>query len=201
MTNSILPETAVSAVEVLVAAGHYAVRIGVHGQVGRFTTAGETFRRGSRVICRTARGLEIGSVLNELKGAWAASDSADGQIVRRLTTEDQLLWGHLQELALQSQSACQTWLIASHSSDQLLEVEPLFDGRTLYFHFLNSVSPATDAQLDKLASIFQETVAGSHFSHLLKNGCGPGCGTAEAERGCGGACHSCTVSSRCVVKR
>jgi hypothetical protein len=201
MSNSILSDTLAAAEEVVDAAGHYAVRIGVHGQVGRMTATGETYRRGTRVICRTVRGLEIGSILNELGRSFSLSEAADGQIVRRLTTEDQLLWSHLQELALQSQAACQAWLKASCSSDQLLEVEPLFDGRTLYFHFLNSASPATEAQLDKLASIFQETVASSQFSHLLEHGCGPGCGTAAAERGCGGACHTCAASSRCAVKR
>jgi cell fate regulator YaaT (PSP1 superfamily) len=200
MSNSILPETRSPTEVDRLDAGYYAVRIGVHGQVGRFTTASENFRRGTRVICRTARGLEIGSVLNRLRQSGSA-EAADGQIVRRLTSEDQLLWSHLQELALQSQTACQAWLNASQSLDQLLEVEPLFDGRTLYFHFLNDVSADTETQLDRLASIFQETVASSHFSRLLEHGCGPGCGTADATRGCGGACSTCAVSSRCAVKR
>ena len=127
--------------------------------------------------------------------------ASDGQILRRMTAEDQLLWNNLEHLAAQSHDACQQWLVESNSLDQLLDVEPLFDGRTLYFHFLNQASPETDAQLERLVAIFQETVRSSTFSHLLEHGCGPGCGTASATRGCGTACHSCTASKGCGVRR
>lgn len=187
--------------ETLAAAGHYAVRVGIHGQVGRFTSAEEDFRRGASVICRTARGLEVGSVLNRLQMATASPAEPDGQIIRRMTAEDQLLWTNLQELAGQSHAACQEWLSRSHSSDQLLEVEPLFDGRTLYFHFLNEASPQTDAHLEQLIAIFQETVAASRFASLLEHGCGPGCGTSAARNGCGSACASCSVAKACATKR
>lgn len=195
------PEEVAEREERLAAAGHYAVRVGIHGQVGRFTSSDEDFRRGARVICRTARGLEVGSVLNRLQLTTGFLQEADGQIIRRMTPEDQLLWTNLQELAAQSHAACQQWLSESASSDQLLEVEPLFDGRTLYFHFLNQASPATDAHLERLLSIFQETVAGSRFSHLLEHGCGPGCGTSSAKNGCGSACSSCSVARACATKR
>lgn len=202
MPESILPEVAQSvSSEFHFATGEYAVRVGVHGQVGRFASEGKNFRRGARVICRTARGLEIGTVLNPLDRMSALSGSNDGQIVRRMTAEDQLLWNNLEQLAAESHLACQQWLIASNSLDQLLEVEPLFDGRTLYFHFLNEASSETDAQLERLVAIFQETVTSSPFSHLLEHGCGPGCGTAASVRGCGTSCHSCSASKSCAVRR
>ena len=234
MPQSILPNADPRACEEhQFTSGYYALRVGIHGQVGRFTSDGESFRRGSKVICRTARGLEIGTVLNrieltgteltgteltgtELTGTQSdptASDSSaldsppssfsasDGTIIRRMTAEDQMLWSNLEQLAAESHSACQQWLIDSSSPDRLLDVEPLFDGRTLYFHFLNQASTATDEQLERLVSIFQETVASSAFSHLLEHGCGPGCGTASAARGCGTSCHSCSLSKGCGVKR
>ncbi|MCC6511068.1 MAG: hypothetical protein IT423_18345 [Pirellulaceae bacterium] len=199
------------------ASGHYAVRVGVHGQVGRFMAFGQRYRRGTPVICRTARGLETGSVLSELRSSLTetsvssapseAAESAsstsginslkpDGQIVRAMAAEDQLLWNHLRELAEQTLQACQQWLKQSDLPDRLLEVEPLMDGRTLYFHFLDQVSPETDAQIERFAQIFQETVAASDFSKLLEHGCGPGCGTAEATRGCGTACSHCQVACK-----
>lgn len=181
-------------------AGQYAVRVGIHGQVGRFSAGGERFRRGAQVVCRTARGLEIGTVLNVLASA-ARPEASDGQILRRMTAEDQLLWNNLQQLAGESHAACQQWLSDSKSPDRLLEVEPLLDGRTLYFHFLNEVSAETDAQIERLVAIFQETVASSAFSQLLEHGCGPGCGTASAQRGCGSSCSSCAVSKSCAVRR
>lgn len=202
-SDSVLAERqeATEPVETLAAAGHYAVRVGIHGQVGRFTSSDENFRRGARVICRTARGLEVGVVLNRLQLATASLPEADGQVIRRMTAEDELLWKNLQELAAQSHAACQQWLSQSNSSDQLLEVEPLFDGRTLYFHFLNQASPETDAHLERLIAIFQETVAASRFAKLLEHGCGPGCGTSSARNGCGSSCASCSVARACATKR
>lgn len=182
------------------ALSHYAVRIGIHGQVGRFSHGGENYRRGASVICRTARGLEVGAVLNAISYSSTAAQSADGSLIRRMTAEDHLLWNNLKQLAQASHDECQRWLDESASKDQLLEVEPLFDGRTLYFHFLSDVSSQTSDQLGKLVTIFQRTVSESSFSRLLEEGCGPGCGTSAATRGCGGACHTCVVSSGCGVK-
>ncbi len=195
---------------------HYAVRVGVHGQVGRFAAPSEKFTRGSAVICRTQRGLEVGSVLTAIRfasqsnveePAVAASQAmgrshddaaTDGHIVRRMTAEDQLLWGHLQGLASDAAESCQKWLEANNSVNQLIDVEPLLDGKTLYFHFLNQPNEETDAQIDKLVEIFQQTVETSEFRKLLEHGCGPGCGTDKATRGCGTACASCTT--KCAVR-
>ena len=40
------------------------VRVGLFGEIGRFARAeGVPQKRGTRVVCRTKRGLEIGTVL------------------------------------------------------------------------------------------------------------------------------------------
>lgn len=177
-------------------ASHCAVRIGMHGQVGRFATAGNRYRRGMQVICRTARGLEVGQVLAALE--WSSSDAIDefdGRIVRVMAAEDHLLWNQLKSLADEAHQACQAWLTDSGVPDRLLDVEPLLDGRTLYFHFLDSVSASTEARIEELVHIFQQTVVSSEFAQLLEKGCGPGCGTDKA-KGCGSACTTC--SSRCA---
>jgi len=192
----------------------YAVRVGLHGQVGRFITSSEIFRRSASVVCRTARGLEVGVVLNRLTqtpaltpdspGESASSHSnrnADGQIVRRMTAEDHLLWAHLQTLAEQARSACQDWLRTVSSPDHLLDVEPLLDGRTLYFHFLHQATPETDQYLEPLIAIYQTTVATSDFAHLLEHGCGPGCGTEAKSGGCGSTCQSCSVAKACAAPK
>ncbi len=173
---------------------NYAVRVGVHGQVGRFAAAGESYRRGDRVICRTNRGLEVGAVLSTLRTTIEPGKEPDGRIVRRMTAEDHMLWSHLQNLATQCQSECQAWLNQSQTSDQLIDVEPLLDGRTLYFHFLQSASTATEIEVERLVAIFQKTVEESDFARLLEHGCGPGCGTDKATGGCGSSCSSCIKS-------
>lgn len=177
---------------------HYAVRVGMHGQVGRFLASDSRYRRGTQVICRTARGLEVGQVLGDLEWSCpAGAHEFDGRIVRALAAEDQLFWQQLKLLAENAYAACQVWLSHSGLPDRLLDVEALLDGRTLYFHFLDGVSSPTEQQIAELVSIYQQTIASSEFAQLVEKGCGPGCGTTAA-KGCGSACSTCT--SRCAVR-
>ncbi len=193
MLNTAMP----NATDIAHSTSQYAVRIGMHGQVGRFTSAGRGYARGTQVICRTARGLEVGQVLGALEWTNVSSvDEFDGRIVRGLAAEDQLLWNQLKQLAEDAHAACQAWLAKSGLPDRLLDVEPLLDGRTLYFHFLDTVSVETEVHTEKLAQIFQQTVTESAFAKLVAAGCGPGCGTDQA-KGCGSACSTCV--SRCGV--
>jgi hypothetical protein len=178
----------------------YLVRVGVLGQVGRFRPVEATgFRRGTRVVCRTTRGVEIGQVLAPTQIPLAAEDLADGRILRPMTAEDELLWGHLERLASQSHEACQQWLKNEGIEALLIDVEPLLDGKTLYFHFLSDVSPKVQLHLDSLVDIYEREVRQSKFAQLLEHGCGPGCGTESAKNGCSsrGGCAVCQVASKC----
>lgn len=192
-----MPNTLLSATDTDHAVTHYAVRVGMHGQVGRFAGGGTRYRRGMLVICRTARGLEVGQVLSPLQ--WISSsvaEESDGRIVRLMAAEDQLLWNQLKQLAEDAHASCQAWLTESGLPDRLLDVEPLLDGRTLYFHFLDNMSLETECVIEGLVQVFQQTVASSSFAQLVEAGCGPGCGTDKA-KGCGSACSTCVT--RCGV--
>lgn len=173
-------------------------RVGMHGQVGRFRLAEPiALKRRERVVCRTVRGLEVGEVL-----AHSASDSleeADGRILRKMRPEDELLWGHLQELGQAAHQACDEQLKHLSASAVLIDVEPLLDGRTLYFHFLSEVDNEIQSCLDDLVALYEKQVQESKFAQLLEHGCGPGCGTSEAKNGCGsrGGCAVCKVASSC----
>jgi len=69
--------------------GQHFVRIGVLGSVGRFAAEGrQRYARGTRVVCRTPRGLEIGRVLST---ADSSREACDGTLLRRVTTQDDLL--------------------------------------------------------------------------------------------------------------
>ena len=178
----------------------YLVRVGKLGQVGRFQTLQESvFRRGARIICRTQRGVEIGQVLGPAHLKQSMSHLADGRILRGMTVEDEVLWGHLQEQARVALAACQQWLTGHDISGLLIDVEPLLDGKTLYFYFLSEVSPEIQQHLDQLATIYEQTVRESTFAQLLEHGCGPGCGTETATNGCNskGGCAVCHVASKC----
>ena len=178
----------------------YLVRVGKLGQIGRFRSLDQAeLRRGARVVCRTQRGVEIGQVLGPAQLKPAAVDLSDGRLLRRMTVEDEILWGHLQEQADVAQQACQRWLSERAVAGLLIDVEPLLDGKTLYFHFLSEVSPEIQSHLDQLVAIYERSVRESKFAQLLEHGCGPGCGTEEAKNGCGtkGGCAVCHVASKC----
>src|SRR5437867_11011942 len=70
--------------------GQHFVRVGLLGSVGRFAAANrQGYARGARVVCRTARGLEVGEVLSPADAA--ADQPCDGTLLRRVTVEDDLL--------------------------------------------------------------------------------------------------------------
>ncbi len=179
----------------------FIVRFGSNHVVGSFmSTDGQQYRRGSRVLCRSARGLEAGTVLGLVRHSQSNPNATvGGTIVRRMSPEDELLLQQMIKLSQQASEECCRWL-ADHQVDAtLLDVEPLMDGQTLYFHFLSDVGPEVQQHLDQLVMLYQESVASSRFARLLEHGCGPGCGTERAQNSCNshGGCAICQVASAC----
>lgn len=173
----------------------YFVRTGTSSGYQTITVGLENLHRGNRIVCRTVRGLEIGEVLCETQ---SEHDHGHGRWIRNAGPEDELLWSKLLELSQSASDACQRYLIDSGLPDVLLEVEPLLDGKTLFFHFLGEPTDATNHRVQQLAEVYQEQVSNSDFAKLLEHGCGPGCGT-EAKSGCGsnGGCTSCGLAKKC----
>ncbi|HUG71457.1 MAG TPA: PSP1 C-terminal domain-containing protein [Pirellulaceae bacterium] len=176
---------------------HHLVRIGVMGHVGRFDSVdGFVYARHARVICRTARGLEVGEVLSSSE---SNGREVDGTLLRRLTTEDDLLLTRIEQNRDEAFHACNNLLAERHLPAVLMDVEHLFDGQSLYFYFLGDVSPEIEALTSELASTYETEVQFHKFAETLSAGCGPGCGTDEATgQGCStGGCASCAVASAC----
>lgn len=173
------------------------VRVGVLGQVGRFRARdGQRYRRGARVICRTQRGLETGQVLAAAAHA-ASLETPDGGILRRCTVEDELLLARLERNRRAAYDACTELLAERDLSAVLVDVEHLFDGRSLYFYFLGAVSPEVDAITKQLAAAYDAEVQFRAFSDAVRQGCGPDCGTENAA-GCGSSsCASCAMGPVC----
>ncbi|MDZ4780746.1 MAG: hypothetical protein SGJ19_10870 [Planctomycetia bacterium] len=171
---------------------HY-VRIGVLGHVGRFVASdGTRYPRGTRVVTRTARGLEIGEVLAPPQ-ADEPGDS-DGKLLRGMTVEDQLLAARLEKNRTAAFNACVDEMRAAGSGATLMDVEHLFDGQTLAFYFLGEQPPELAERLEALAEAYESQAQLRNFTDALVNGCGPGCGTEAAT---GGGCTSC--STGCAV--
>lgn len=182
--------------------GQHFIRVGALGQVGRFTASnGERLARGTRVVCRTARGLEVGEVLSPVEDATLTK--ADGALVRRVTVEDDLLLARLARNQHAAYEACVAKLAARNIPAVLVDVEHLFDGQSLFFYFLGETTPEIDAVTAELAEVYETKVQFRQFTEALTAGCGPGCGTADAEgAGCGsGGCSTCAVANACGTSK
>jgi cell fate regulator YaaT (PSP1 superfamily) len=177
-------------------AADFFVRVGVLGQVGRFRASdGQRYSRGARVVCRTRRGLETGEILSAAS-LDARAETRDGSILRRCTVEDDLLLARLEQNRREAYNACVELLAERDLTAVLVDVEHLFDGRSLYFYFLGPVSPAVDAITQELAEAYDAEVQFRTFSDAVQQGCGPDCGTENAA-GCGSLCAGCVIGSAC----
>lgn len=174
------------------------VRYGVLGHLGRFLALdGTRYPRGSRVVLRTARGLELGEVL-----AAAADVPGDGQIVRGMTVEDELLEARLRKNRDAAFEACSRRLAGLGPAATLVDVEHLFDGQTLVFYFLGGEPPGWDALTDELAELYEGQAQFRAFVETLTHGCGPDCGTESASgHGCSSCAVGCAVAGACAPVR
>lgn len=167
------------------------------GWWGNFARPTALSTRGRRVVVRTVRGLEAGEVLAE-PDAWQRVDAADGELLRPMTAEDDLLAERMERRRDEAFAACTRLLQDRGLMATLVDVEHLLDGRGLYFYFLGEVSPEVDACTAELADAYDATVKFRKFTDTLLEGCGPGCGTEEAagQGGCS-SCTSCAVATAC----
>ena len=181
--------------------GYHLVRYSLLGQVGRFVSNDATcYPRQSRVIVRSRRGLEIGEILSEPEPSDNTS-TTEGEILRRMTVEDQLLEARLEKHRHNAFQACSELLATNQVAAALVDVEHLFDGQGLFFYFLGEVPPEAERLTQQLAETYEATVEFRKFTETLTEGCGPGCGTEEAmgQGGCE-SCTTCAVASACSTK-
>ncbi len=178
------------------------VRVGAMGVVGRFDAADAgRFARHERVVVRTARGLEIGEVLAEPE-EFGSTVGGDGTILRGMTVEDRLLESRLAKNSHAAYAACQQRLNELSLSACLMDVEHLFDGRTLVFYFLGDVPPQVEQLKDELAEVYEAQAQFRTFADALTQGCGPDCGTESAAgHGCGSCSTGCAVASACSTRK
>jgi cell fate regulator YaaT (PSP1 superfamily) len=174
------------------------VQVGILGQIGRFVSVDAVnYPRGTRVICRTRRGLELGRVLAHTAPV-AGRGLADGSLLRRVTVADELLLARLGKRRQEAYLACVRMLDERGIASVLVDVEHLFDGRTLYFYFLGETPPEAESIIAELARAYEAEVKFGQFAEAVEKGCGPGCGTADAP-GCQSTCASCAVSGACKL--
>ena len=182
-------------------AANHLVRVGAMGHVGPFAAVDATcYPRGSRVIVRTGRGLEIASVLAAPTATGDSEGPAEGPILRGMTVEDQLLQARLDQNRDAAYSACAALLRERELPVTLLDVEQLFDGRSLFFYFLGDLTEEVAQLTDELAETYEAKVQLQRFTDTLTAGCGPDCGTETGGGGCDG-CTTCAVASACGPRK
>ncbi len=172
------------------------VRFGVMGQVRPFLGERLAFPRGSEVVIRTGRGLEWGTVLT----APAPTESpSDGTILRSLSANDRLLIERITKNKHEAVIACEKKIKESGAEATLVDLELLFDGKTLIFYFLGEIDKKIERITAELAEVFETKVQFRRFTETVIEGCGPDCGTASANGACTN-CTSCAIAPSCGKK-
>ena len=172
------------------------------GLVGRFVSVDAVrYPRHSRVVVRTRRGLEVGEVLSPPDDRTNGQSEADGDLLRGMTIEDELLVARLEKYRQAAYEACQALIRDNGVAAVLVDVEHLFDGQGLFFYFLGDVPPQIESLTERMAEVYETNVQFRKFTDTLIEGCGPGCGTEEV-KGRGGceSCSSCAVASACGTR-
>jgi cell fate regulator YaaT (PSP1 superfamily) len=176
------------------------VRLGAMGTIGRCRAPGLVrYARGMPVVVRTRRGLETGEVLGPPRDEPGLED--DGEILRRMTVEDQLLAARLAKHRVRALASCQAFLDERRLPLTLVDVEPLFDGSSVVFYFLGEPGRDIDPWLAELAEAYDAHAQIRAFAEAVTQGCGPGCGTAAAGGpGCSTCAESCAAAGACGVR-
>jgi hypothetical protein len=176
----------------------YLVQYGRSAFVGRFTAAGE-FARGDRVVARTPRGVEVGTVLCESGERFAAtiSEGAGGAVIRPATIDDDVLAA--------AREAESTALLAAADEAALplafLDAEIMLDGSAAILHALPCGPCDADPLFAELSARFGYPVRMLDLSRVPvvtdpPTGCGkPDCGEGHCTScGTGGGCSSGSCS-------
>jgi cell fate regulator YaaT (PSP1 superfamily) len=179
-------------------ASPYLVQVGLMGMVGLYLSPSpQRFPRGSQVICRTDRGLEIGNVICDLDSGVDTKMTVAGQLLRTVTKDDRLIIERLERYRDRAFEACSKLIRQQQWKAHLVEVEHLFDGESVYFYFLGDVPPESESLTEQLGSEYERKVRFKKFAETLANGCGPDCGSPTGSSCSSGGCGSCSLSSKC----
>ena len=116
----------------------YIVDYGAMRLLGAFTHADSVFRHGSRVIVRTPRGQEVGTVRCEATPeALETLDSeyVEGQILRSMTKTDEMEYRKQRNLEQVKLERCRKIVQDMGISMKLVRVERLFGGERLLIYY------------------------------------------------------------------
>jgi cell fate regulator YaaT (PSP1 superfamily) len=168
------------------------VRYGIVPEVARFRAGDGPWEHGARVVVRTHRGVELGTVLQVVKstgsnGHNGQPDESEQHVLRGATADDD---GELRRLQAECAAEFSTWQrrIADWNLElELIDLEWLLDRSKLVLYVLNDrgsdcTKLAIYAAAEGLAPVEVQPVNANGLVQLEP--AGGGCGT-------GGGCGSC----------
>jgi cell fate regulator YaaT (PSP1 superfamily) len=190
----------------------YVVSFGNSGGVGVFTAEEPlALRRGARVVIRSQRGIEAGTVLctATIGQAWLLGATASGPLLRVLGADDDSRLTKLRLLAQRVFDSSSQQAIEQSLAIDILDAEILLDGEQAVLHFVGD-EPRLDHFAQTLEHQFELQI---RFQNLAQpaphadeeptdehGGCGkPDCGRKDGDSGgcttcsTGGGCSSCGV--------
>src|SRR6056297_914042 len=120
----------------------------------------EDFTYGVKVIARTPRGVEFGEILcpATAQAITHLVDPPEGQVLRRLTTEDENELAHLGSRAEDEFAACKRAIGDLKLDMQLVDVEHLFGGERVVVYYLAESRVDFRELVRRLASEFRTRV-------------------------------------------
>lgn len=139
----------------------YVVRHGVMRHLGVFSSrGGDTFGRGTQVIARTNRGLELGEVLCEAtEHALSNMDAPkSGQILREQTEDDAGELRRLLEQQEEEHNICEKRIAELNLEMRLVDVEHLYGGERVIVYYLSEDRVDFRQLVKNLASEFQTRI-------------------------------------------
>jgi cell fate regulator YaaT (PSP1 superfamily) len=120
-------------------ASKYIVRHGAMRFLGEYEAGEEaTYARGSEVVIRSDRGLEVGQVLCEAnpRAIELIKDATHGPILRLLAPEDRQMLEQLREAERQELETCCRIVQERQLQMELVDVEHILGGERIVFYFL-----------------------------------------------------------------
>lgn len=139
----------------------YVVRHGSMRALGLMSSrGGDRHVRGSRVIVRTQRGLEVGEILSEANEAALKSmkDPGHGQILRKMTSEDLNELAHIQSREPEEFETCRRLVRELQLKMELVDIEHLFGGERIVVYYLAEQRVDFRELVKRLASEFQTRI-------------------------------------------
>lgn len=172
-------------------AAEYLVGHGSAGEVGRFRADGPIpCQRGDRVVIRTSRGLELGTVLCEATPLHARvlEPTAVGELLRHATVEDEEIARGTHERARRLFEDARGLAGQLGLPLEVLDVEVLLDGHQVALYYLRWAD-CDERPLVQALSRKYETMVALHDLALPQGA--SACGRSDC--GSGGGCSSCST--------